>query len=862
MMDKKPSRLAAYARTAVAFSVILSCEVAVGDSYRTTWYSFDEHEPGWTPSSSAAIVMTNTYGTSFSDAFPYVTVGSSKQATPAEYMPRYTTPFQGMCIYDPLTGTRRVNRSALRFTTAAEDGGTGSYYGGTLRIPRKDKGSGSFTMDNVTIECFVCTTGGVFDTFSPIFGMKNGTDWANEAWALYMTSDGKLCARFKTSTGTKITKGSSPYGRGTAINDGNWHHVAMRYDKIHGICRVYEDYVETFNFHTTSDDQANDPISYVSGSEDNTSLYIGGYVHCTTSAPLKGRKFNGCIDEFRITEAALGPHQFLRIEPEDKDEIFRLRLDPHGYYGNDLGTNTNVNYSANYYKRNYTYAFDTNIFSAVYIDCGGTASLDSSESCAPTIKGSILGTNSCNYGSLSLATNDVGLSGYMQVKSLTKFMAMSAFNADAEYVEAETNFDYTVELFFKTRTTEPATGVQTIYQIGSWPVAGAVVNRDDTGRVCFTWNDGYNMDGEEKKANWRGTYSTETTANDGNWHHIATVCDTARKQMRFYYDGRLTAVSNNVNNTIQTGSSLFVGSNSFGTNSFFDGWIDDIRITLRALSPSEFLATNSIVADATMPGTVMITDFEQEKWVGDENQGYMTAPYMELTRPVSRLKHGESNKYPQMIGCGRFYSTDGESYIRGAKCSKLDDATLAWKECPLYEQDEFTVEFFEKITGLEAEASPIRYADAEGINTNGVWGLYRDPTDANRLRLRINLMKDGVPSEDDSDAYNTAYWDISPSIADGQWHHYAFTLATKDGTNTVVELFRDYVSLGSKEIDGRIDYTSKASGRLTVGGGTTYPPDDLKRFYGSVDMLRFSKGVLTPDKFIQYKSAGLIMVSK
>ena len=889
MMDKKPSRLAACARTAFAFAFAVSSGMSTLGAAPAPGMRlrFDEQAPGYFFDSVGPGVVTNDNNDT-STIYTYATTGGYNRpedyyigATPSEYMPRYTTPFQGMRIYDPMKGRGWMNRSAMRFTTGKKDGVANgeSYYGGCVVWKPSSTSSTYSTRDAITIECFVCTTGGVFDIFAPIFGKRNrssetgGADFAHESWALYMTANGKLEVRFSTinSSGAVTTHNPSQdngeingeYGRGVAINDGNWHHVALTYDKADGLCRVYVDYVQQF----TTEDTNKNPIYYSKSTSDliETGIYIGGYPYVNKS-DNRGRKFDGCIDEFRIyNDIALVPNQFLRIEPEDRDEIFRLRLDPHGYYGNDLTPITNAYYSANYYKRNYTYAFNPTIFDTVFVDCtagtASTASLDSGESCAPTVKGSVLGTSSCNYGSLSLVTNECGLSGYMLVKSLTTWMSRTAFDTSDDYVETETNLDYTVELFFKTRNTETATGTRTIYQLGTWPVAGAVVNRDNTGRVCFTWNDGYYMDGEDKKANWRGTYSTETNANDGNWHHIATVCDTARKQMRFYYDGKLTAVSNNVNNTIQTGSSLFVGANWEGTNSF-NGWIDDIRVTLRALSPSEFLATNSIVADATMSGTMMITDFEQEKWEDGKNQGYMTAPYMELTRPVSRLNHGESDKWPQMTGCGRFYSTDGESYIRGAKCSKLEDAILAWKACPLYEQDEFTVEFFEKITGLESEASPIRYADADGINTNGVWGLYRDPTNANRLRLRINLMKDGVPSEDDSDAYNTAYWDISPSIADGQWHHYAFTLATKDGTNTVVELFRDYVSLGSKEIDGRIDYTSKASGRLTVGGGTTYPPDDLKRFYGSVDMLRFSKGVLTPDKFIKYKSAGLIMVSK
>ena len=830
MSIMKSAGAVARAAIAVVAAFAAGSAFADGETISSNWYSFDEHEPGWTPTTNDPIIMTNTYdAASFVEASPYALTSDIKGATPAAYMPRYATPFQGMRIYDPITNTRRTNRSSLRFNTAAKNGGTGgSYYGGAVIIPRKDKGTGTATWDAVTVECIVCTTGCVVNTFSPIFGMRNGTDWAHEAWALYMTSNGKLEVRLRTvgsGTGAHV---SGTGGSGTkTINDGNWHHVAMVYDKTDGACHVYVDYTESFTY--TVPTAPDDPITYVTGTEEQTSLYIGGYL----VGGDKGRMFNGCIDELRITQAALVSSQFLRFTPDDSDEILHLRMDPHGYWGGE--PSTKANYAANYYTKNYIYAFNNSYISAKYTDCGGTVSFDGGEKFAATIYDGQNGAATFNYGSYSAATNADGKAGFLKVASLTTRMTGG---------NVETNMDYTVEAFFKTRTTGTAYGPRTIYTLGTWPVAGAVVNNTADGRLCFTWNDG--------KA-WRGTYSTETTANDGNWHHIATVCDTARKQMRFYYDGKLTAVSNNVDNVIQTGSSLFVGAkapaNAAETgNNGFDGCIDDVRVTMRALAPSEFLTANGAAPAEGDADTVALMDFEDN---------YATSPYPALTGVGEGTAHSAEGKVPEFTRLDRYYCIDGSNgvkKVRGHKAVKLEDSQIVWPYSPLYEQDAFTVEFFADLTGLYGGGSPIRYiGGTESTTADPVWALYKDTSYDSMLCLRIQLMKDG-----NTQGNYSAKWNFEPNpIADGQWHHYALTVAPKDGTNTVVELFRDYASLGAFELEGRLDYSIGKGGRLAIGAGAAQ--NKVKGWY---DMLRFSRRVLSPEDFMCKIHSGTVIVVK
>jgi len=116
--------------------------------------------------------------------------------------------------------------------------------------------------------------------------------------------------------------------------------------------------------------------------------------------------------------------------------------------------------------------------------------------------------------------------------------------------------------------------------------------------------------------------------------------------------------------------------------------------------------------------------------------------------------------------------------------------------------------------------------------------------------MRIQIVRDGVSSGN----YD-AHWLSDAQVKDRLWHHYALTLSPKDGTNTVVELFRDYASEGVYELPGRLDYAYGNGGRLSLGTGAAQ-----NKVYGCYDMLRFSRGVLTPDKFMGRVKPGMTVL--
>ena len=94
-------------------------------------------------------------------------------------------------------------------------------------------------------------------------------------------------------------------------------------------------------------------------------------------------------------------------------------------------------------------------------------------------------------------------------------------------------------------------------------------------------------------------------AMDGRWHHYALVCDrgeTTANIVRLYRDGVqvTTHFQSNTDTAKPWADTLFVGTRN-GSEFPFVGELDDIKITGRALDPSEFMAKRS-----SPPGVTVI----------------------------------------------------------------------------------------------------------------------------------------------------------------------------------------------------------------------------------------------------------------
>ncbi|MBP3405458.1 MAG: hypothetical protein J6N18_05100, partial [Kiritimatiellae bacterium] len=227
MQDIKRSALQSVAAFALAVASMGAAFTASGDTI--AWWHFDEADPGTVAAANTIASGTNPEA--------YAEVYSLEAHNPkisGDYLPSHAKPFHGLCVCDPVSGAKRTNRSAMKFTTASNNGSP-AYYGGCLLV-RTGNGQMNRCANSLTVEAFVCTTGGTFNTFAPIAGNLNSYNYMTENWAVYMLDDGTLALRFG---GNVWYTGDSQVGT-AKVNDGAWHHVAVTWDG--SVIRIYVDY--------------------------------------------------------------------------------------------------------------------------------------------------------------------------------------------------------------------------------------------------------------------------------------------------------------------------------------------------------------------------------------------------------------------------------------------------------------------------------------------------------------------------------------------------------------------------------------------------------------------------------------------
>ena len=78
---------------------------------------------------------------------------------------------------------------------------------------------------------------------------------------------------------------------------------------------------------------------------------------------------------------------------------------------------------------------------------------------------------------------------------------------------------------------------------------------------------------------------------DGRWHHFALVYDDATYEFRLYVDHELkdTQVMPEAYRPGDGFSDIWFASGGKLNRSSFEGWIDEVRMTRKALSPEQFM---------------------------------------------------------------------------------------------------------------------------------------------------------------------------------------------------------------------------------------------------------------------------------
>ena len=277
----------------------------------------------------------------------------------------------------------------------------------------------------------------------------------------------------------------------------------------------------------------------------------------------------------------------------------------------------------------------------------------------------------------------------------------------------------------------------------------------------------------------------------------------------------------------------------------FDGSIDDVRITMRALKPGEFLT-----GDHFDPATMTLG------WTGFEDSVNGAAGALTVGTAAKAV---ETGSLPTFVAHGRnpkiLDGGDPATVLRtdNVKALELDQGVVKYPDnnlLPLFPEQ--TVEFMVKCGPQTAYAGLVRCNLYRGSAEIPTWGLSfsgEEGNQAKNLRVRCCVQYDTGLFEAGAINENTPI-----VLGDNKWHHIALTMKTfrdTDGVRkTTLALYKDYAedAAWTKTVNGGLYYgAGNASVWLGASSSTT------AFFNGQLDELRISQGLLTPQQF--YRSA-------
>ena len=771
-----------------AFWVFVAAVLAAGALFADAviWYRFDDKEP--LTSTAGGVYVTNCVAATY-PAHPRTIHGSTyddENSPNTAYLPTYTNSAPaGYVVYDPVTGKRHANRGCLHFHTT----GSGDQNGGMLRITQ-DAARNALT--NLTLEAFV-RLGDV-----PITGsyMRPIILKANEAfqgtWGLHVFESNLFYrVTYILDDGSRATQAWGNGARSARIDDGRWHHLAVTFDFGAKKIQSYVDYVRI-----ASHDMTARAVAFYHPS--NSPLQIGGNASHTT------RRHNGEIDEVRISDEALPPEKFLRFIPlreVDGDTMYYLPFDagaedwfsttapPINAATNKVGTITVEKYATPVEGASVTNDVPGDgIRSGVYAPDRFT-----------------------NGGSTHLPVSAVGAHN-----------GVSILLTDPNNLVTASNF--TFEAFVKTdrQATAPTNSIYAdsfaIFQAGYMKVLMNGYNK----QLLFRYN-GTNM-----------TDRYVSRIDDGLWHHLAYVYDAAAEKMTGYVDYKqvTTVVVGPGGHAIN----IRISGESAGYQTL-PGCVDEVRITRRALSPTEFLTTHDCLTGTTLA----YADFEDDMNVAPDT-GLIGAG-------VASARTGGNVPVLDASVPGRI-ALDGAAMqdVRdNRKSLRIDGGKIGWTDLGLLRQPSFTVEFFAKLEHLDSVANLIRLSRSGAADGYPTWALF---TFAEGTADQLT-----VCAQDANELFYFPAHTFGASIADGRWHHWALTFDGMSGTNTVITLYRDYVSQGSRTLTTPINYLD-AVNTLSIGGTSSNPC----HVRGNFDELRVSEGVLPTSAFLRAQPTSTMLI--
>ncbi len=472
--------------------------------------------------------------------------------TPVVCYPIGTNAFpQAYGVYDPAAGANRAAATGLDFTARHLSGNWNSsgkycWWQGVLRVEDPD----AIKTTSFTIEFFFRseeTSSGLWQYLAamPMRNVANGST-GTESWSIGINNTKQIFATFGwvdesgAQTGRKTFKSIAL----PQIYDGRWHHFAMTVDGT--AMKMYVDYA------LAGSGTLSRNVQY----KDDGDLFIGGTTHAVYS-------YYGSMAYFRISDEALASDKFLHFTRTEKaaDEANDVLLHINFEAVDGISTN-NVFFN------------QAATGSAVHLSATNSTGVVGYTKFSPDVY-----TNKLYSSRRASIASDNLLSwnrtGNSNGEPCVEWLP-------SEDVFAESSF--TVEMFVKTSTFDSYTHLfkrrldNNINGNQIW--IGGLQPND---QINFTL-----INGPDAITDKTGTIK------NGAWHHIAVVYDKDSRSLSYYRDWELIQTSTKASavsvTSVATRPIEIGGSPLTGTNAKFNGFIDEVRITKRALGVKEFLS--------------------------------------------------------------------------------------------------------------------------------------------------------------------------------------------------------------------------------------------------------------------------------
>lgn len=753
------------------------------------WYRLDVLAAGVT--STPSTVIENIADPGKYQMYCHSLVGSVRGTVPAN-MPYGTDGLPaGILVYDPMTGDWSQRLTVLHFGLTEIPPGTNSASGAMLRTDTAYPSALGLT--NLTVEAIFRTSAGDLASWSmaPIV-YQQGNAWNDESYALEIGWSGRLACRFNAGGSSKTVGG----GSGPLVTPDVWHHAAFTLD-AEGTAKLYYDY---------------QLVGTLTGCGALTK-YTGKALMIGANTHAADRTFPGDIMDVRICDTAIGSGDFLRIRAQPRD----TPADTLCFCPDILGINNRFSSVVNVNAATGSSALVANPMSETN---SPSAILDTADKAGSAFR---FGINDmagviANAGATHCVRSETGAGNGV------RFIA-----PDSAFEKAS----FTLECFFKT----PGPISNETWTLFYSPCAKVGVG--DDGKILAR---GFRTYGDYNDV---ADIKSEKRVDDGAWHHLAFVYDIAAAQTKLYVDYALQGVASV---TLGTTGTIYPSAgvqNIAGFRQYFPGWMDEFRITRRALGPEAF-----ILADpAGAAGVLVHLTFD--------NSDYAVEPYPSLNPAgagFARAFEGGQGHAPAFSNVVKpKLALDGEAELvvkQNVKSLYMDASQVRYPHfTSLYGKTSFTIEWFMKLSACETNAGLLRLSQSstsfEGNDPAPAWRAYVRPTSKRHLDFEARANTSTVQK------YITTWTAFPSDLDDGRWHHYAITVEQINVSGTIkteLKLYRDYQSHGSQQFTGFIAYPANDDCAFTIGADNN--------FTGYMDEIRISDGVLPVASFMRSMPTG------